>query len=96
VAPTRVANIWFARGMVFVEAGGTLLSDPKRWARLLQHLRPGRQAPRAALLCFDAETFTRAGSADSLTASARAFQARLARFPSASESVFRCMFSSPK
>ncbi|MGA9623225.1 MAG: hypothetical protein WBQ65_02050, partial [Bryobacteraceae bacterium] len=27
VAPTRVANIWFARGMVFVEAGGKLLSE---------------------------------------------------------------------
>ena len=77
VAPTRVANIWFARGMVFVEAGGTLLSDPKRWARLLQRLQPRGQAPRAALLCFDAETFTRAGSADSLTAAARMLQARL-------------------
>ena len=85
VASTRVANIWFARGMVFVEAGGKLLSEPKRWARLLQHLQPGRlrsvagggQAPRAALLCFDAETFTRAGSADALTAAARTLQARL-------------------
>ncbi|MGB7718501.1 MAG: type VI secretion protein IcmF/TssM N-terminal domain-containing protein, partial [Bryobacteraceae bacterium] len=77
VAPTRVANIWFARGMVFVEAGGKLLSEAGRWARLLQRLRPGRQAPRAALLCFDAESFTRAGSADSLTAAARTLQARL-------------------
>ena len=77
VAPTRVANIWFARGMVFVEVGGKLLSEPKRWARLLQRLQPGRQAPRAALLCFDAETFTRAGSADALTAAARTLQARL-------------------
>jgi type VI secretion system protein ImpL len=77
VAPTRVANIWFARGMVFVEAGGKLLAEPKRWARLLHHLQPGRQAPRAALLCFDAETFTRAGSVDSLAAAARTLQARL-------------------
>ncbi len=77
VAPTRVANFWFARGMVFVEAGGALLSDPKRWARLLYHLEPARQAPRAALLCFDAETFTHSGSADALAASARALQARL-------------------
>jgi type VI secretion system protein ImpL len=77
VAPTRVANFWFARGMVFVEAGGKLLSEPKRWARLLQRLQPSRQAPRAALLCFDAETFTRAGSADALTAAARTLQARL-------------------
>jgi type VI secretion system protein ImpL len=85
VTPTRAANFWFARGMVFVEAGGKLLSEPGRWARLLQHLQPGRlrsvagggQAPRAALLCFDAETFTRPGSADALTAAARTLQARL-------------------
>jgi len=77
VAPTRVANIWFARGMVFVEAGGKLLSEPGRWARLLQRLQPRGQAPRAALLCFDAETFTRPGSAESLTAAARTLQARL-------------------
>ena len=38
---------------------------------------PAGKAPRAALLCFDAETFTRAGSADALTAAARTLQARL-------------------
>ncbi len=67
VVPTRLANIWFAHGMIFVEAGGKLLADPQRWMRLLQRLRPGRlssavrseQAPRAALLCFDSETFVR-------------------------------------
>ncbi len=85
VVSTRLANIWFARGMVFVEAGGKLLSEPGRWVRLLQRLRPGRlrsamrggQAPRAALLCFDAETFTRPGSADALAAAAKNLQAQL-------------------
>jgi type VI secretion system protein ImpL len=86
VLPTRLANIWFARGMVFVEAGGKLLSEPQRWMRLLQRLRPGRmasavrgeQAPRAAILCFDAENFVRAGSADAITVAARTLQKRLA------------------
>src|SRR5512136_723861 len=40
VIPTRVANIWFARGMIFVEPGGKLLAEPQRWVRLLQRLRP--------------------------------------------------------
>jgi type VI secretion system protein ImpL len=86
VLPTRLANIWFARGMVFVEAGGKILSEPQRWVRLLQRLRPGRllsavrseQAPRAALVCLDAETFVRPGAADSLTIAARNLQKRLA------------------
>jgi type VI secretion system protein ImpL len=86
VIPTRLANIWFARGVIFVEAGGKLLADPQRWVRLLQRLRPGRlssavrseQAPRAALLCFDAETFVRPGSAEALTAASRTLQQRLA------------------
>ncbi len=86
VVPTRLANIWFARGMIFVEAGGKLLAEPQRWARLLQRLRPGRlasavrgeQAPRAALVCLDAETFVRAGAADALTVASRNLQKRLA------------------
>lgn len=86
VIPTRLANIWFARGMIFVEAGGKLLAEPQRWLRLLQRLRPGRllsavrgeQAPRAALVCLDAETFVRPGAADTLTVAARNLQKRLA------------------
>jgi type VI secretion system protein ImpL len=86
VIPTRLANIWFARGMIFVEAGGRLLAEPQRWIRLLQRLRPGRllsamrseQAPRAALVCLDAETFVRTGAADALTIASRTLQKRLA------------------
>lgn len=86
VVPTRLANIWFARGMIFVEAGGKLLAEPQRWTHLLQRLRPGRllsavrgeQAPRAAIMCLDAEIFVRAGAADALTVASRNLQKRLA------------------
>ncbi len=86
VVPTRLANIWFAHGMIFVEAGGKLLAEPRRWMRLLQRLRPGRllsavrgeQAPRAAVVCLDAETFVRAGAADALMVASRNLQQRLA------------------
>ncbi len=85
VIPTRLANIWLARNMIFVEAGGKLLAEPQRWIRLLQRLRPsrllsamrGEQAPRAALVCLDAETFVRAGAADALALASRNLQKRL-------------------
>jgi type VI secretion system protein ImpL len=85
IIPTRLANIWFARRMIFVEAGGKLLAEPQRWLHLLQRLRPGRlasairseQAPRAAIVCFDAETFARPGAADALATASRTLQKRL-------------------
>jgi type VI secretion system protein ImpL len=86
VVPTRVANLWFARQMVFVEAGGGLLAQPARWLRLLTRLRPGSlrsalgsrgAAPRAALVCIDAETFTRPGASEAVAAAARGLQLRL-------------------
>jgi type VI secretion system protein ImpL len=85
VAPTRTANLWFSRRAIFVEAGGKLTSEPGKWQRLVQKLQPrssvvgkGEQAPRAAVVCFDCETFTRPGSADAAVAAARNLRARLA------------------
>ncbi len=86
VASTRMANLWFARQVVLVEAGGKLLADPARWRRLVTRLRPGKlasvmgkggQAPRAAVVCFDCETFTRPGAAEAVASAARTLRARL-------------------
>lgn len=85
VAPTRSANIFFARGTVFVEAGGALMASPPAWTSLVKKLAPSRlksmgasgQAPRGVLLCFDLETFTRAGSAEASANASRYLQARL-------------------
>ena len=85
VAPTRAANIFFARGTVFVEAGGALMANPQSWTALVKKLQPSRlksmgasgQAPRGVLLCFDLETFTRAGAAEAITNATRYLQARL-------------------
>src|SRR6185369_11424772 len=53
VTPTRTANIFYARGNVFVEAGGAVLGNPQAWSRLVSKLQPGKlkslgggQAPR--------------------------------------------------
>ncbi len=84
VAPTRAANLWFSRRSVFVEAGGALLADPSQWNRLVRGLQPrssvvgkGGQAPRAAVVCFDSETFTRAGAQEAVVNAARVLRARL-------------------
>jgi type VI secretion system protein ImpL len=84
IASTRTANLWFSRRSVFVEAGGRLLADPPNWHRLIRKLQPrssvvgkGQQAPRAAVVFFDCENFTRQGAADIAVNSARALRARL-------------------
>jgi len=86
VVPTRSANLWFARRMIFAEAGGRLMADNAGWQRLINRLRPGKlaaafgkgqQAPRAAIVCFDCEAFVRAGSNDAISLASRNLHARL-------------------
>ena len=84
VVPTRTANLWFSRRNIFAEAGGTLLADSSQWSRFVRRLQPrssvvskGGQAPRAALVCFDSETFTRAGAQEAVVNAARTLRARL-------------------
>lgn len=86
VVPTRSVNLWFARQLAFVEAGGRLLEDSSLWNSLLRRLQPGRlrgvmggtaQAQRAAIVCVDGELFAQSGSADALSRLARTLQTRL-------------------
>ncbi len=85
IVPTPLANIWFARRNLLVEAAPAVLKDEKRWTTLIHRMRPGRlltvktaqQAPRAALVCFDTETFFRSGGSESSLATGRTLHARL-------------------
>ncbi len=84
LVPTRTANLWFSRRTIFAEAGGKLLTEPAKWTRLIRKLQPrasvasqGTQAPRAVLVCYDAEAFTRPGAQESATAAARNLRTRL-------------------
>jgi type VI secretion system protein ImpL len=84
LVPTRTANLWFARRTIFVEAGGKLPAEPAKWVRLIRNLQPragvaskGAQAPRAVLVCYDSENFTRPGAQESATAAARNLRTRL-------------------
>lgn len=86
IVPTRVANLWFARKTVFVEAGGPLLDDAPSWIRLIKHFLPGSmssvfggggKAPRAAIVCVDSEKLVREPALDKIVAQARKLRARL-------------------
>jgi type VI secretion system protein ImpL len=86
IVPTRVANLWFARKTVFVEAGGPLLDDAGSWVRLVKHFVPSRfrsvfggasLAPRAAIVCVDCEKLVREAALDKVVAQARKLRARL-------------------
>jgi type VI secretion system protein ImpL len=80
VAPTRFANIWFARQSIFLEPASTVMEDAGKWSRLIRRLRPGQlasavrkgvQAPRAAVVLFDCEEFLKPRAAEAVAAAAR-------------------------
>ena len=86
IVPTRSTNIWLAGKIAIVEAGGALLADTGKWTRLIKRLQPGKlrsltgqggQAPRAAMVCFDTENFTKAGAAEAAVGAARKLRQRL-------------------
>ncbi|MBS1857222.1 MAG: hypothetical protein JST11_17775 [Acidobacteria bacterium] len=85
ILPTPAANVWFAKGTVFVEMAGKLLGDSENFKKLLKKLLPPKtaallgtaeEAPRAALVCVDAEGLL-SPSPDALAVTARKLRAQL-------------------
>ncbi len=83
---TRALNLWYSRQVIFAEAGGTLLAEPSRWAKMVRKLAPpqlhsvfgrGVPSPRAALVCIDSERFMTSGAAEALAAQADQLRTRL-------------------
>ena len=86
VLPTTSANIWYTREAIFVDPAGSLMGEADRWRRLVRLLQPGRfsaaigkraQAPRAAVVCFDCETFLQPGASEATVSAARRLSVRL-------------------
>jgi len=86
VLPTTAANIWYTREAIFVDPSGSLMGEADRWRRLVRLLQPARfsaaigkraQAPRAALVCFDCETFLQPGASEAAVSAARRLSVRL-------------------
>ena len=97
VAPTPVANFWFARKSVLIEAGSSLLAEPRLWVRLVQRVAPrglrsifgGKtQGERAALVCYDCENLADTKTPDSVVSSARSLRTRLEEMSQALGSSF--------
>ncbi len=86
VLPTGAANIWYTRQAIFVDPAGSMMGQADRWRRLVRLLQPGRfsaaigkraQAPRAAIVCFDCETFLQPGASETAVSAARRLSVRL-------------------
>jgi type VI secretion system protein ImpL len=86
VLPTRLLNIWYTRQAIFVDPAGELLRQPPRWKRLVKLVQPGRvstamgkglQAPRAAIVCYDTESFLKSGASETTLSAARKLAVRL-------------------
>jgi type VI secretion system protein ImpL len=86
VLPTSPANIWYTRQAIFVDPAGSMMGQAERWKRLVRLLQPGRfsaaigkraQAPRAAIVCFDCETFLQPGASETAVSAARRLSVRL-------------------
>jgi type VI secretion system protein ImpL len=86
LVPTRSVNFWFARKMLFVEAGGPLAAAADRWVRLVRRLVPARlmpvlggqgQAARGVLVCVSCEDFVKPGAAEALAGVASGLATRL-------------------
>ncbi|MEW5926256.1 MAG: type VI secretion system membrane subunit TssM [Gemmatimonadota bacterium] len=85
--PTAGVNLWYAQGTVFLEAGGRVVDEPRRWDRVVRRMQPdrlaaafarGAQAPRVAVVCFGCDELLKPGSAEGVPAAARRLRARLA------------------
>src|ERR1700758_3404340 len=86
VLPTSAANLWYTRQAIFVEPAGSMMGQRERWRRLVKLLQPARfsaavgkkaQAPRAAIVCFDCETFLQGGASEAIVSAARRLSTRL-------------------
>lgn len=86
IVPTRMANVFLARQTLFMDTCGGFMNDPNRWRSLVRRLAPGHlksvvgakaQSPRAAVVCFDGETFFRQGGNETSTVIARRINERL-------------------
>lgn len=86
VVPTDPGNVWYAQGVLVVEAGGKLLGDDARWERLVHHIQPdrlaaafarGEQAPRLAVICFACDDMLKPGASEAIPAAARRLRGRL-------------------
>ncbi|MGC2635867.1 MAG: ImcF-related family protein [Acidobacteriaceae bacterium] len=80
VVATPVANVWYTRSCILVEAGDAVRKSPALWSKLIRRTRPrvmrsalGKEAPiRAAVVCISCEQFLGASASEGAAGDARA------------------------
>ena len=86
VTPTKTANVWFAHGTLFAEAGNAVFGATENWKRFVRALRPrslvaaltGKpQAPRFAVVCYPCDEIVKPGAGERVAATARTLRERL-------------------
>ena len=84
---TATANVWAMQQSIVVELAGALLSDAKRWAKVVRGLRAprvsaamaqGDAAARAAVVCVPCDLFYSGGNGQQLAALGVTLRQRLA------------------
>ena len=85
VIATPVANLWYTRAALLVEAGESVRNTPQLWSKLIRRTRPkairsavGQETPvRAAVVCLSSELFLGATASDASLAAARSLNQML-------------------
>ncbi len=84
--PTSTLNLWYAQGVVIVEAAGAVVEDDAAWLRVIERLEPDRlrpmltnrpQAARGVVVCYGCDQLSQGDGGDGATAAAQALRARL-------------------
>ena len=85
--PTKTANVWAMQQAIVVELAASLLSDAKRWAKVVRGLRAprvsaamahGDVASRAAVVCVPCDLFYSGGNGQQLASLGVTLRQRLA------------------
>ncbi len=77
IVSTGLVNVWYAGQTVFVEPGPSLRADQNLWMELLQRMRSPVGAPRAAIVCFGCDNFSKPGAVEAAGEAARHLRAKL-------------------
>ncbi|WP_373061134.1 ImcF-related family protein [Gemmatimonas sp.] len=86
--PTKTANVWALSQAVITELGGALLTDARRWSKVVRALRAprvaaavgqGDAAARAIVLCVPCDLFYAGGNGQQLELLAQSLRQRLAQ-----------------
>jgi type VI secretion system protein ImpL len=90
VVPTLLANVWYAKDAIFIDAGESLTAGSSQWNALVRQTVPGflrslfgsKRPLRAAVVCISSESFFGPDAASKVSSLAREVNATLRQMAS--------------